>query len=225
MTSSSTGQAQAAAVDGQAIVAQAVESQAVESQAVESQAVESAVGTQAAETQPSAGAASPSGMVKPPPLTPLPHYEQTPSPPADPPADPPAVGPIDGNAAMVSPDDDTAPLPVILPDRVPESVAQEARMRDPFEPIERPPSLPRRVPQSEHNPNSAQASSPLKAPRPPKVPSASKMDQIKDLYLTAEAIGEDALTQHFQQVSDRQRQLIKEYFDQIAAHGDGQTKS
>ncbi len=40
------------------------------------------------------------------------------------------------------------------------------------------------------------------------------MDQIKDLYLTAEAIGEDALDQHFQLVSDRQRQLIKEYFDQ-----------
>jgi hypothetical protein len=40
------------------------------------------------------------------------------------------------------------------------------------------------------------------------------MDQIKDLYLTAEAIGEDALDQHFQLVSERQRQLIKEYFDQ-----------
>jgi len=39
------------------------------------------------------------------------------------------------------------------------------------------------------------------------------MDQIKDLYLTAEAIGEDALDQHFQLVSERQRQLIREYFD------------
>jgi hypothetical protein len=41
------------------------------------------------------------------------------------------------------------------------------------------------------------------------------MDQIKDLYLTAEAIGEDALDKHFQQVSERQRQLIREYFDQV----------
>ena len=45
-------------------------------------------------------------------------------------------------------------------------------------------------------------------------PASAKMDQIKDLYLTAEAIGEDALDQHFQLVSERQRQLIKEYFDQ-----------
>ncbi len=43
------------------------------------------------------------------------------------------------------------------------------------------------------------------------------MDQIKDLYLTAEAIGEDALDEHFELVSDRQRQLIREYFDQVGA--------
>ena len=43
---------------------------------------------------------------------------------------------------------------------------------------------------------------------------AAKLDQIKDLYLTAEAIGDDALAKHFQQVSERQRQLIREYFDE-----------
>jgi hypothetical protein len=48
-------------------------------------------------------------------------------------------------------------------------------------------------------------------------PATAKMDQIKDLYLTAEAIGEDALDKHFQQVSERQRQLIREYFDQVEA--------
>ena len=54
-------------------------------------------------------------------------------------------------------------------------------------------------------------------------PTAAKMDQIKDLYLTAEAIGEDALDQHFQLVSERQRQLIREYFDEaVAAKADGQ---
>jgi hypothetical protein len=46
-------------------------------------------------------------------------------------------------------------------------------------------------------------------------PAAAKMDQIKDLYLTAEAIGEDALGQNFDLVSDRQRQLIREYFNEI----------
>lgn len=48
---------------------------------------------------------------------------------------------------------------------------------------------------------------------PGQAPGAAKMEQIKDLYLTAEAIGEDALDKHFQLVSERQRQLIREYFD------------
>jgi hypothetical protein len=49
------------------------------------------------------------------------------------------------------------------------------------------------------------------------------MDQIKDLYLTAEAIGEDALDRHFQLVSERQRKLIREYFDEnVAGQTDGQ---
>jgi hypothetical protein len=54
----------------------------------------------------------------------------------------------------------------------------------------------------------------------PAAPEDAKLDQIKDLYLTAEAIGEDALDRHFQQVSDRQRQLIREYFDQVATRGE-----
>lgn len=45
---------------------------------------------------------------------------------------------------------------------------------------------------------------------------ATKLDQLKDLYLTAEAIGDDALARHFAQVSERQRQLIREYFDEAA---------
>lgn len=42
---------------------------------------------------------------------------------------------------------------------------------------------------------------------------AAKLDQIKDLYLTAEAIGDDALVKHFEQVSERQRDLIREFFE------------
>ena len=59
---------------------------------------------------------------------------------------------------------------------------------------------------------------------PPATPGAAKLEQIKDLYLTAEAIGEDALDKHFQQVSERQRQLIREYFDQaVKGAADGET--
>jgi hypothetical protein len=109
----------------------------------------------------------------------------------------------------VSPDDDTTPIPVITPD-MPKPVPAAAvaglpvsRIRAPFEPPERKTGI-------------------LTPPPPepePVIPTDAKLDQIKDLYLTAEAIGEDALTKHFHQVSERQRQLIKEYFDQVAAQG------
>lgn len=97
--------------------------------------------------------------------------------------------------AVAGPDDETAPLPVVLPtgDRLPAPpppLETDQRPRGPFEPIVR--------------------------------ASDAALDQIKDLYLTAEAIGEDNLARHFQQVSDRQRQLIKEYFDRtIADHSGG----
>jgi len=48
---------------------------------------------------------------------------------------------------------------------------------------------------------------------------AAKLDQIKDLYLTAEAIGEEALTKHFDEVSERQRQLIREFFERSGPGG------
>lgn len=167
------------------------------------------------EIQPSAGAASPTGTVKPPPVTEVPQSAPlVPLPPERPspsaPPGPPVFGVADGGD--VGPDDDTAPLPVILPDRMPDELAPSARMRDPFEPIERQPApLPRRV----IRPNAAEATTSVQATDQ----GAAKLDQIKDLYLTAEAIGEDALGQHFEQVSDRQRQLIREYFDQMAARG------
>jgi hypothetical protein len=44
----------------------------------------------------------------------------------------------------------------------------------------------------------------------------AKLDQIKDLYVTAEAIGEDALARHFEQLSQMQRSLIREYFHQAS---------
>jgi hypothetical protein len=116
----------------------------------------------------------------------------------------------------VNPDDDTAPIPVITPDMpkpasvvAPPAPAPAApvadssvnRIRAPFEPLDRKPA------------------SPVEPKPEPDLLEDTKLDQIKDLYLTAEAIGEDALSQHFQQVSDRQRQLIREYFDQVANRG------
>ena len=64
-----------------------------------------------------------------------------------------------------------------------------------------------------------------KAPPEPAQPvSASareKMEQIKELYLTAEAIGEDALTKHFEQLSQRQRALIREFFEEAGLGSGG----
>ena len=46
---------------------------------------------------------------------------------------------------------------------------------------------------------------------------ARKLEQLKDLYLTAEAIGEENVGKHFDQLLAQQRELISEYFRQSAA--------
>ena len=46
---------------------------------------------------------------------------------------------------------------------------------------------------------------------------ARKLEQIKDLYLTAEAIGEANVDKHFDQLLAQQRELIGEYFKQSNA--------
>jgi hypothetical protein len=176
----------------------------------------------------------------------------------------------DGKSGDVGPDDDTAPLPVILPDQLPPEAAHpddqdpaDERVRGPFEPAERPawqqatgsheatelygtatpgasssagpPTAasssarsertaggPASPPAGTTSPGVGQVFS-RAAARSPGSPAsapsaaAAKMNQIKDLYLTAEAIGDDALDKHFQLVSERQRQLIKEYFEQAVA--------
>ena len=120
---------------------------------------------------------------------------------------------IAAGSAQAGPDDDTAPMPVILhgghagdrepTGRPPSSAAAGTRLRGPFEPASR----------GAAQPGSDGVSA----------AASSTLDQIKDLYLTAEAIGEDALDKHFELVSDRQRQLIKEYFDEaLGGRPDGQ---
>jgi hypothetical protein len=46
---------------------------------------------------------------------------------------------------------------------------------------------------------------------------ARKLEQIKDLYLTAEAIGEHNVDKHFDQLLAQQRELISDYFRQSSA--------
>jgi hypothetical protein len=46
---------------------------------------------------------------------------------------------------------------------------------------------------------------------------ARKLEQIKDLYLTAEAIGESNVDKHFDELLAQQRELIGEYFKQSGA--------
>jgi len=46
---------------------------------------------------------------------------------------------------------------------------------------------------------------------------ARKLEQLKDLYLTAEAIGEQNVDKHFDQLLAQQRELISDYFRQSTA--------
>jgi len=45
---------------------------------------------------------------------------------------------------------------------------------------------------------------------------AQKLEQIRDFYLTAEAIGEKNVDKHFDQLLAQQRELISQYFKDSA---------
>jgi len=121
-------------------------------------------------------------------------------------------------------DADTAPLPVILPGAatVPRPGELEAP-RGPFEPPRTAPALTDAAPvEAFSGPQTGAA--PEVAPVPAEAEqadpagtlppaAAKKLDQIKDLLITAEAIGETNLDRHFERVSQRQRELIREFFD------------
>ncbi len=51
---------------------------------------------------------------------------------------------------------------------------------------------------------------------------ARKLEQIKDLYLTAQAIGEHNVDKHFDQLLAQQRELISDYFRQSTAAKPGE---
>jgi hypothetical protein len=145
--------------------------------------------------------------------------------------------------SVKSDDDDTAPLPVIRdvsppapetaaeePDPAPEPGQNQAVPLSVFEPAPKKsvfePGPKRSVFEpgpkqkaSEPDRSSGRDSHPGDTGRSAKADplpaeTRAKLEQIKDLYLTAEAIGEDALVKHFDQLSQRQRSLIREFFDQ-----------
>jgi hypothetical protein len=130
--------------------------------------------------------------------------------------------------------DDTSPLPVIRdlspptaktaddePDPAPEPGQNQSAPFSVFEPAPRKsvfePGPKKNAP--EHDRGSDRHAQPGDAGRrapadPPPAQSQAKIEQIKDLYVTAEAIGEDALVKHFDQLRHRQRSLIREFFEQ-----------
>ena len=102
-------------------------------------------------------------------------------------------------------------------------VAEEAR--GPFEPLVSSADPPGTTPRSTASPAPAapapDAAGPGQAPGAPAdgppdtaYARARKLEQIKDFYLTAEAIGEANVDKHFDQLLAQQRELIGEYFKQ-----------
>jgi hypothetical protein len=100
--------------------------------------------------------------------------------------------------------------------------AEQEEARGPFEPLLPSSGAPGRA--ARHQPSAPDAMTPPEpdaagdeGPEEPAYAQARKLEQIKDLYLTAEAIGEDNVDKHFDQLLAQQRELISEYFRQSAA--------
>jgi len=91
----------------------------------------------------------------------------------------------------------------------PEPPAPEPDVRGPFEPLVSSGSL------AEEPPDGA-AAEPVEEPAGELAEDqhAQKLEQIKDFYLTAEAIGEENVDKHFDQLLAQQRELINQYFKQ-----------
>jgi len=116
---------------------------------------------------------------------------------------------------------------------VPPHAAEEAR--GPFEPLVSSADPPGTTPRFSAGPDAAgpyavgpdtaePAADPDEAPRDDRQEDtvhahARKLEQIKDLYLTAEAIGEANVDKHFDQLLAQQRELISDYFRQPGPAG------
>jgi hypothetical protein len=109
-------------------------------------------------------------------------------------------------------DDDTSPIPVIRDQGQP---SPQAPASEPV-PAPKPFSVWEPAPKPNlgrgHDGRPDETYRPAHA-EPPAADTQEKIEQIKDLYLTAEAIGEDALGKHFDELHERQRSLIREFFE------------
>jgi hypothetical protein len=94
-------------------------------------------------------------------------------------------------------------------------VPQREETRGPFEPLLSSSTPAGQQPATEQAqpPEPARGESPEASERA----RARKLEQLKDLYLTAEAIGEHNVDKHFDQILAQQRELISEYFRQSPA--------
>jgi hypothetical protein len=97
-------------------------------------------------------------------------------------------------------------------------VPQHEETRGPFEPLMSSSGTPGAAGpggtgQAQRPPDAARGES-AEAPEQAR---ARKLEQLKDLYLTAEAIGEQNVDKHFDQLLAQQRELISDYFRQSAA--------
>jgi hypothetical protein len=101
--------------------------------------------------------------------------------------------------------------------------------RGPFEPLVSSTDPPGTTPRFSARLDAAESAAP-DAPHPEDAPGAAddafqdtahaharKLEQIKDLYLTAEAIGEVNVDKHFDHLLAQQRELIGDYFKQSGA--------
>jgi hypothetical protein len=90
-----------------------------------------------------------------------------------------------------------------------DAAPQQEQARGPFEPL-----LPSGTPTPEQGSPGGAGNNRQEAPEQAR---ARKLEQLKDLYLTAEAIGEQNVDKHFDQLLAQQRELISDYFGQSAA--------
>jgi hypothetical protein len=112
----------------------------------------------------------------------------------------------DSAAAGNGPDERDASYWYDLPTTGTGTAPEPADTRGPFEPLV-----------SSHGPAPV-TPEPMPEPAPPPDSSASgKLEQIREFYRTAEAIGEQNVDKHFDHLLAQQRELISEYFKQSPA--------
>jgi hypothetical protein len=94
----------------------------------------------------------------------------------------------------------------------PEQPEPEQEVRGPFEPLVSSNTTSSDAVQADGGPEPRPESSLDDEPDDATDRHAQKLEQIKDFYLTAEAIGEENVDKHFDQLLAQQRELIGEYF-------------